>query len=317
MMMTPRVRYNRAPSEALAALLNPGGFLAPLIELNQREVNRTKLDVHFRLDDEIHVYCGLTRILTARRLKRPDGNVSVKAYDTYTKQLCSEGLFCRWIEGEHNFSDKIDIYLESVKVNSRFTRGEGAVQAQWSQITEPWVPFDREAELEYESTKHREQAKKIPQVDSAFDLIKHEAQRRSWKAPEMGARKIDQLAVDPSGQLTLIELKNAGAGGKDKVYYAPFQILQYVWEWHGALEAVRVGLQDLIDARIELGLTSPDVPRLTGGIRAVVGFGPDIRSIRVVRRYNTVLDIVNRHLPPGVSPIETWQHTDEGPCLVT
>ncbi len=316
-MTKPGVSYNRVPSQELLALVKPGKFLAPLVELNEREVSGTKLDVHFRLDDEIHVYCGLTRLLTARRLKRPDGNVSVKAYDTYTRQPCSEGLFRRWLEGEHGLSDKIDTYLESVKINSRFTRGEGAVQSQWSQIADPWVPFDREAELEYESIEHRAEATRFPQVKAAFDIILVEAWQRGWKAPEMGARKVDQLAVDLSGQLTLIELKNAPAGGKDKVYYAPFQLLHYVWEWHSALEANRLGLQDLIDARMDLGLTRPDVPRLTGGIRAVVCFGHDTRSVEVARRYNTVLDIVNRHLPPGVSPVETWQHTDEGPYLVT
>ena len=278
-MTMPAVRYSRAPSEELLALLKPGGFLAPLIELNEREVNGTKLDVHFRLDDEVHIYCGLTRIITARRLKRPNGIISIKAHDSYAKQSCAEKLFVRWLGGEHDLSEKIDTYLDCVKVNSSLTKGEGAVQSQWSQVTEPWVPFDREAELEYESIEHRTEAMKFPQVEAAFDIIQVESRQRGWKAPETGARKVDQLAVDPSGQLTLIELKNASAGGKDKVYYAPFQLLQYIWEWHSALESVRLGLQDLIDVRMELGLTLPDVPRLTEGIRAVVSFGHDTRSV--------------------------------------
>ena len=315
-MTTPSVSYNRAPSEGLLALLKPGGFLAPLVGLNEREVNGTKLDVHFRPDDEIHVYCGLTRILTARRLKRPDGIIKIKAHDSYTKQPCAEGLFRRWLGVEEELGEKIDSYLSEVDVNPRFTLGEGAVQARWSLVAKPWVPFDREVELEYESVEHREEARRFPQVKAAFDIIQSEALQRGWKSPEKGARKVDQLAVDPSGQLTLIELKNASASGKDKVYYAPFQLLQYVWEWHCALKIVRASLQDLIDTRMEVGLTGADIPRLTRGIRAAVGFGSDTRSTEVVRRYNAVLEIVNRHLPPGVSPIETWQHTDEGHCLV-
>ena len=300
----------------MQALLKPGKFLAPLIALNNREVSGNRLDVHFRRDDEIHVYRGLTRVLTVRRLKRPDGNVRVKAYDTYTEQPCAEGLFRRWLIGEHGFSEKIDAYLKGVKINPRFTEGEGAVQWQWSRVTAPWIPFDREVELEYESAEHREGAKKFPQVEAAFDIIQAKARQLRWKEPEKGPRKIDQLAVDPVGQLILIEIKNASARGKDKVYYAPFQLLQYVWEWQNALEEVREDMQKLTDARECLGLTPENVPDLTGGIRAVVGFGPDTRSAEVVRHYKTVFDIVNEYLPPGVSLIETWQYTDEGPCQV-
>ena len=90
------------------------------------------------------------------------------------------------------------------------------------------------------------------------------------------------------------------------VYYAPFQLLQNAWEWHFALNAVRRPLQDLLDARVELGLTPAHAPPVTGGIRAVVGFGEDGRSDKVRRRYGQVLEIANAHLPPGIAPVETW-----------
>ena len=45
----------------------PGGLLAPLLELNRNKVCGTELDLHFRGGDEVHVYCGLTRVLVARR----------------------------------------------------------------------------------------------------------------------------------------------------------------------------------------------------------------------------------------------------------
>ena len=95
----------------------------------------------------------------------------------------------------------------------------------------------------------------------------------------------------------------------DRVYYVPFQLLQYAWEWHGALEEVRADLQELIDARLSVGLTPAGIARLTGGLRAVVGFGTDNRTDEVRRRYGMVLDIVNRYLPPRVAPLETWEHT--------
>ena len=96
------------------------------------------------------------------------------------------------------------------------------------------------------------------------------------------------------------------SGSSPEVYYAPFQLLQNVWEWHFALDAVRDSLQKLVEARVELALTSADTPPVTGGIRAAVGFGEDTRSDEVTGRYAQVLAIANAHLPPGVAAIETW-----------
>ena len=79
-----------------------------------------------------------------------------------------------------------------------------------------------------------------------------------------------------------------------------------MWEWHFALDAVRDSLQKLVEARVELALTSADTPPVTGGIRAAVGFGEDTRSDEVTGRYAQVLAIANAHLPPGVAAIETW-----------
>ena len=117
--------------------------------------------------------------------------------------------------------------------------------------------------------------------------------------------KLDALAVDPEGNLVLLEVKDA-SGSEGEIYYSAFQLLQNVWEWHCALNAVRDSVQNLLNARVELGLTPDNVPRITGGLRAAVGFGADERSKRVRRRYSEVLGIVNALLPPGVSSIETW-----------
>ena len=115
--------------------------------------------------------------------------------------------------------------------------------------------------------------------------------------------EVDQLAVDTDGRLVVIELKDASASG---VYYAPLQLLQYVWEWHEAFEATRKPLQDLLDARIALGLTQPEVARIGSRLRPVIGLGADDRSSEVAQRYAKVLALVNEHLPPGADPVETW-----------
>ena len=312
--MSQIINYPRAPSNGLRELLEPGGFLAPVIALHGRRFNGLELDVHFRIKDEIQVYCGLTRILTVRRLQRPSGRLIIDADGKYTGQTRAKetGLFRRWVEGEKGLSDAIEAYLASVEVNTSFTIGEGAVQSRWSRVTEPWIPFDREGVLNYESTEHRQRAKKYPGVDAAFESIQAVARDCGWKELKPGARKVDQLAIDPLGRLVLIELKDAKANDH-RVYYVPFQLLQYLWEWHGALEAVQSDLQELLDARSIFGLMVTEVAPLKGGTRAAVGFGPDNRTVEVKRRYDIVLEIANNHLPPGVAPIETWEHTDSGP----
>ena len=292
----------------------PGKFLALLVDLHGRKCGGTELDVHFRAEDEVQVYCGLSTILAVRRLRRPSGYLSVRAHETYTKQrrARSTRILRRWRIGAGGFSEAVDAYVAAVKVNPSFTVGEGAVQSRWSRVVEPWIPFDREAVLAYESAEARQEVTAFPEVQAARKAIETEAGQNGWRKLEGGPRKVDQLALDSEGRLVLLELKEASAND-DKVYYAPLQLLQYVWQWHGALEVVRADLQRLIDARVAVGLMRASSARFTGGVRAAVGFGADRRTSEVRRRYNVALDVANAHLPPGVVDIETWKHSENGP----
>ena len=147
------ISYPRYPSDELWKLLKPGGFLAPLIDLNKLEVGGHELDIHLRVKDEVQVYCGLTRVLTVRRLR--SGDVKVTADPHYTEQPCATKFFRTWNTDDSGFSEAIEAYLNGVKVNPRFTKGEGQVLSQWSRVTEPWVPFDREAVLKYDPPENR------------------------------------------------------------------------------------------------------------------------------------------------------------------
>lgn len=305
--------YNRSPSGNLMDLLAPKGFLEPLTKLNGREVHGLQLDVHLRRKDEVQVYCGLTRLLNVRRNR--NGTVRVSAHKTYMDQYCSGNLFSLiWKPNEgRELKRGLNAYLSSVEIRRRHIDGEGAVQSLWSRVTEPWVPFDRESVLAYSSRAESVTAREFDSVYSAraeLEAIVKDRQnsprnRDRWAKLSGSSRKVDQLAIDPEGRLVLLELKNASAG-PSSVYYTPFQLLQYVWEWHAALGEVRDQLQVLIDARVKLGLTPGPVPRLDGGIRAAVCFGRDTRSAEVKRRYDRVMEVVNRRLPCGVPPIETW-----------
>ena len=308
-MTSPKPSYDRIPSTGLKSLLLPGGFLESLPTLNRRRVAGTESDVHLRVGDEVQAYCGLTRLLDIRRTG--DGMVAVSAHRAHQQQDCGRNIFGRWNPGgPDEFDRALDAYLANVSVSKRHVAGEGAVQCLWSRVTEPWVCFDREAVLGYPSPGLQPDPQASGQMDLAKNELRSLAAHDGWNdVPEVG-NKLDRLAVDSDGRLVLLELKNAGAGSAS-VFYSPYQLLHYVWEWHSALESVRPQLQALIDARVELGLTPPSVPRLTGGIRPAMGFGADRRSAEVKRRYAEVLRIVNLHLPPEVPPIETWIIKDD------
>ena len=171
------------------ALLSPGGFLAPLIGLTTRRVAGLPLDVHLRVNDEVHVYCGLTRVLTARRLKK--GTVLVSADKAYRKQPCAKALFRSWNgDARTAFEAALDAYVREVKVRKRHTRREGAVQAQWSCIRKPWIPLDREAVLHYD-----------PREEPTFEQVNFARAELSgrWAGLPKPGREVDQLAVDPEG----------------------------------------------------------------------------------------------------------------------
>ncbi len=314
----PTISYKRAPSKGLQELLKPGRFLAPLVDLNKRKVGGHEHDMHFGVGDKVHGYRGLTRVLTARRLQ--NGSIRITADKKYTSQSCAANLFRKWNTDEAGFKGTLDAYLNDVEVKPRFTEGEGAVQSLWSRVTEPWTPFDREAALGFQSEADRKKARMPPRVKDALDVLtclykRHTEAGKRWSKPKATGTELDQLSVDGSGRLVLLELKDASKRTHE-VYYSPFQLLQYVWEWHNALEMVRDDLQKLISARVAVGLTPPKVPQLTGDIRAAIGFGPDCRTPEMKCRYDMVLKIVNQHLPPGMADIETWEHPTTGPQQV-
>lgn len=308
--------YRRAPSEDFMCLLKQGP-LSPLLDLETQKIADRHHDVHLRNGDEVHVYCGLTRLVAAKRRGR-DGKIEVSAHNAYASQRCAKGLFRVWSEEDNgSFATALNRYLEKVCVASRHTEKEGEVQTTWSRVRSPWTAFDREAVLSYENEQQAEEGRKFSEVERARSSLKTIAVERPggrWMEPPLPGKELDQLAVDSEGNLVLIELKHAARDGNSaEIYYSPLQLLQYIHEWRRALgwSSVWQDLQKLIDARVELRLM-PEVPQLTGGLRAAVCFGSDGRSKEVKRRYYEVLGIVNAHLPPSVRPIETWKFEDGG-----
>ena len=221
------VAYDRAPSKKLRPSLTTGPIRA-LLSLGEHKVAGCHLDVHLRRKDEVPVYCGLARPVVVRR--KSNGDVRVTAAKSYAQQVCSRGFFGLWQQDqldEAAFEQRLAKYLESIHIECRWVRREGSVQSAWSRIAEPWVPFDREAVLEYSSTSERNRSRCFDAVAGARERVDALRVSQGWaQLPKRGG-EVDQLAVDPDGRLVVIELKHASASG---VYYAPLQLLQYVWE---------------------------------------------------------------------------------------
>ena len=310
MTTSVQLSFPRAPSRQLQELLKEG-YLKPLLSLSKRNIGGCNLDIHFRSNDKVQVYCGRASLISVE-LKNDD-TVIVSANESYKTEKYQGNLYWVLSEDDGSFWQELNNYLDDVPAHHRMMQGEGLIQDRWSCIEYPWVSFDRESGLKYNSAPERDKETSFPIVEEARNKIINIASQNGWEEPteQLARRQIDRLGIDSEGNLVLGELKVA----KGSMYYSPLQLLEYIHEWYNAFKCklIRLHVGKLIDARRNLGLI-PDVPPLTGNIRAAVCFGEDNRSNEVKRRYDIVLGVVNQHLPPGVlRPIETWSLGKLGP----
>lgn len=168
-MAEPMPTYKRAPSEELLALFAEGRILAPVLELARRKVGGHYHDVNFRKNDKVYLYRGHSAVLKVQRYRRK-GGLNVDADKKYKKTLSTERIFGRWRLDADDFEEALSDYLDKVDVRGSFTLGEGDIQLRWSQVTHPWVPFDREAVLgygNYAEGEESENARRFDQVSEA------------------------------------------------------------------------------------------------------------------------------------------------------
>ena len=205
--------YKRAPSKALELCLAEG-VLQPLLSVGRRKVAGCHLDVHLRPDDEVHVYCGLTRLVVVRL--KADGGVDVKADKSYVSQDCAQEFFGSLELDEidaSEFERRLIAYLDGVKVACRWVQGEGSVQTAWSLMRDPWIPFDREAVLGYRSNGERDRGQYFERVREGRDHVEAVRTSRRWAELPGRGGEVDQLAIDPDGSLVVMELKDASSRG--------------------------------------------------------------------------------------------------------
>ena len=326
------VAFPRAPSDLKKLLERP---LASLLELHGHKLDvrditklnvpdgTMRLDVHFRIDDTITVYCGDTRLLVVQRrdgslaLTVPKNNISEQYNEDLkgkkgrkiVKNKKGEPIYITWKTDESGFEDELDYYLGPEKNNEnrnvqvrtgRWITGEALLHEKWAYVHEEWPEW--------------------PRVVDSWTPFDREATLKNGLRRKKRGRELDQLAVDRDGSLVLVEIKVAEKAKPSDIK----QLSDYIEEWDWALRQSKVredlqkDLQNLIDARKKLGLTPQDVPcpDLDRPIRAAICFGSEGLS-KIKSDFYEKLDAVNARLPKGVNPIEIWKLDKEGPpCLL-
>lgn len=253
----------------------------------------------------LSLYVGGTSVLSVRLLGE---EVELSTHRSYGAALFegarSVGEYLVLRAAVDGLSERVGEYLDQVKIKRRFLESEGAVQSAWSRVEAPWMNLDREAQITYASREEQRALREAPEVAVASAEVQALAAGWAPVPPPNRAAKLDRLAVDGEGRLVLLELKDGAASAG--LYYAPLQLLQYVWEWHRALESLREGLEALRLARVELGLSPLEIPGISGGIRPVLAWGEGSPRAEVGRRLRQVLAVANRHRPAGVGEMEIW-----------
>lgn len=293
--------YPRAPSEAFRRLLT--GPLASLLE--RRLVAGSPVDPQLRDVDVLSLYVGCTAVLSVRLVGE---EVELSTHRSYGAALFegarSVGEYLTLRAPTAGLGERVGEYLDQVKIKRRFLENEGAVQSAWSRLDAPWMSLDREAQITYASREEQRLLREAPAVAAASAEVQALAAGWAPVPPPNRAAKLDRLAVDPEGRLVLVELKDPAESAG--LYYAPLQLLQYVWEWHRALGSLREGLEALRLARVELGLSPGEIPAISAGIRPVLAWGEGRPRAEVGRRLQQVLAVANRHRPEGVLEMELW-----------
>ena len=128
----PKIRFNRAPKGRLCKYFEQGQVLSPLLDLKKRwEDKEYRLDVHFRPDNRIDFYWGLTKLSTLKWLVRPDllrveaDKAHKESYRKKHSKECAE-LFCAHSPTD-DFCERLRQYLLDVDVHPRHVEKEGEV----------------------------------------------------------------------------------------------------------------------------------------------------------------------------------------------
>lgn len=267
--------YDRSIDEELAQTIQPGGVLSWLMDhVHSREGADRHAHIQFRRNrrdrrfGSIQLYWGCTSPLEFKL--RRGSQVRLNADSTYKAE--SVHLFSRSfpIDRLEQLEHELRSHLERIgnlldhspKRRQSFLKREAVCHAGLMRryghgwlTGDPLVAIDSEAQIGYRNRSRRD-------ADDA-----ETREQLQLGHPETIPRKLDALGVLATGDLVLVEVKDAGGSIHRAIVQAAAHLVRY--RRLLALSNLRDTIQAMIDQKTAAGLIPCGCPRLNDRLRVV------------------------------------------------
>lgn len=322
-MESTDIQYDRKLDDKHLIHFKEGGLLNflianPLIPDQKRFKGLTEFDIQFRENNNVAVYCGLTKVLNIKFNQR--GGIPFRFNSkSYSKQSCFPSIEINTnpeqvIQAVHN-------YLNQMIIDDKWWKKEGIVQTQYIslcsrnwKISAPAAIFDKELVFSYKSEKvktflHNKYTEQINSIKNK--LINNIG--NNWKAiKETGAEEIDLMGFSAKGnELYIIEVKGNNASA-DQIYYSPFQLLYYIYQWNDALNnspKIVQNINDLVNQKKVISLLPANFPKLNEveKIIPVLAVQKKTWSDEVQNRLESTIRFINLNTNRSLLNFEIWE----------
>ena len=259
--------YNRTISEEFAELFKENGKLRWLFDFVKNHKELDFIIVKTRSEENVHVYRGLTRIVSISLKK--DATLFVNTCNQYKKLLPK-------LYGEksinENFQNDIEALIQKIEQNSNFDRyyknkKEGYYQNELSRfygingtLDTDFVIIDKEVVIGHSSKVQKDSFLEIFQKKYK-DLHKEISSLDLKRYGEYSEKKpigdeLDFLALDKDGNILLIEFKHGN--NTSGIYLSPLQIGMYndIFEQFPRKD-LENAVFDMLQQKQEIGLINP------------------------------------------------------------
>ena len=255
-------------ADALNYLKNDGSFIIPAIKAARTSPEAFSLDIQIRINNELMVYMGGTRILTIR-IDTQNEKITFYANETYSDRFLGTYKFDDVQSGSITeylnrtmpnvkpkwFSNKKEGYYQNMLC---YKLGENAINLS------PFIIFDRESEVGFTDTQESEYKFK-PIADSFRSIrcrLQNDNPEKYGRPTDKGFGKgLDLLAIDEQCNLICIELKHGNNGSG--ICWGVLQLAVYhkLFNKLNTLDAQVFfsNIKELIEQKIKLGLLPTNV----------------------------------------------------------
>lgn len=319
------IRYDRKLDEKHLVHFKEHGLLnffisQPIIPDHKKFPGLAEFDLQFREDNNVAVYCGLTKILNIKFYQRGNIPFTFQANKEYKNQSCFP-VIQNYTE-QHLIKDSIRNYFKNVVVAPHWWNKEGLIQTTYYSIcatnwneSKPVGIFDKEIVIGFPSNQEKDRYneryfKEIGGIKQKLEGIEKWAQFNN-KLPE----EIDLLGISSEGDsLYLIEVK-ADNAKSDQIYYSPFQLLYYLNRLKDAIRdnpEIKGSINALVKQKKDIGLFPTDFPQLTQikKIIPVLAVMNKNWSHEVDNRLNAVIKCINANANDDMADFEIWEIED-------